>query len=171
MSAPRAQSRGFSLIEMVAAIVVLGILVAAAAPMLANGLRAYDATTASITTLGKLRYATERLARELRETQHTGANYSINMSLTNPQFTKSNGVIVTVNQVLPSVTLAYSTPVVAPAPVLVDQVSALSFAYFDLDNVATASNVNVRYVQVTLSLVQGAGTYTQRTRVALRNKP
>jgi prepilin-type N-terminal cleavage/methylation domain-containing protein len=171
MRARATSSRGFSLIEMVAAIVVLGILVAAAAPMLVNGLRAYDATSASLVTLGKLRYATERLARELREVDHTGANYSLNMSLINPQFTKADGVTVTVNQALPNVTLAYSAPPVAPAPLLVDQVSALGFAYFDQDNNATASNVNVRYVQITLSLTQGAGTYTQRTRVALRNKP
>ena len=163
-------ARGFTLIEMVAVIIIIGGLAAAVAPMALSSLRAYDATLNSITTLDKLRYATERLARELRAVNYNGTNFVINMSTSAPVFTKTDGVVVTVGNAAPTVTLEYSTIAAAPAPVLTDQVSALSFAYFDQDGASTASSTAVRYVQVSLTLAQGAQLYSQRTRVALRNR-
>ena len=163
-------ARGFTLIEMVAVIIIIAILAAAVAPMALSSLRAYDATLNSITTLDKLRYATERLARELRAVNYNGTNFIINMSTSAPVFTKTDGVAVTVGNAVPTVTLAYSTIAATPTPVLTDQVSALSFAYYDQDGVSTASSSAVRYVEISLTLAQGAQLYSQRTRVALRNR-
>lgn len=171
----RGQSQtGFTLIEAVVAIVVLGLLTVAAMPMLENALRAYQATNNSVAILGKLRYATERLARELREVRHNGASYDLNMSATAPVFTRVDGAttrVVTVAQGGGAVTLSYDTPAVNPAPILTDELGTLSFSYFDQDGVATASSVAVRSVEIYLALVRGGATYEQRTRVALRNSP
>lgn len=164
-------SRGFSLIEMVIVIIVLGIMAAVAAPIALTGLNAYNAMHDSVATNDKLRYATERLARELREVKFEEPIYSFSsMSTTAPVFTKADDVTVTIGNSPPNVTLAYSTPTVSPAPVLTDQVSSLAFAYFDESGNSTTSTTAVRFVEVSLTLTQGAQSYSERTRVQLRNR-
>jgi len=167
-------SCGFTLIEMVASIVILGALAAISVPMLSNGFRAYEATHASLLTLSKLRYATERMVREIREVRRDPANpsdYDIAvMTATTFKFKKTDGVEVTINQPA-QVTLAYSIPNVTPPPTLTDQVGNLQFKYFKEDGkTETTSKSEVAFVQISLSLTQGTATYPQRVRVGLRNK-
>lgn len=100
---------------------------------------------------------------------YNGTNFVINMDASAPVFTKTDGVEVTVGNSAPSVTLGY-TGSAAGAQMLIDQMSALSFAYFDQSGASTASNITVRYVQISLTLTLGSQTYSQRTRVALRDR-
>jgi hypothetical protein len=56
--------------------------------------------------------------------------------------------------------------------VLTDEVSSVSFAYYDGNGAVTASLVDLAFVQIDLTLqnpTTGA-SYTQRTRVALRDR-
>jgi len=166
-------AHGFTLIEMTIVIVVLGVLAAATTPMFVNSMRAYDINQTNLVTLSKLRYATERIAREIREVRYTGANYAIGpMTSTALSFTKNDAAntVVTITAAPPGVTLGYSAP--AMSATLTDQVTTLQFAYYQADGVTTtASNVNVAYVQVTLTLQDpNSGAYQQQTRIALRNK-
>lgn len=174
----RHQSRighsGFTLIEFIATLVILGILAAAAAPMLSSGVRAYDATHASLSTLNKLRYAAERMVREIREVRRDPADPSVYdiglMTAASFQFTKSDGVEVSIDRPA-QVRLAYSTPPVAPAPTLSDQVDMIEFKYFKADGITeTASKSEVAFVQISLSLKHGTAVYAQRVRVGLRNQ-
>ncbi len=166
---------GFTLIEMVAAMVIAGILVAVSVPMLSNGFRAYEASRASLATISKLRYATERMAREIREVRRN-APTTYDISAPSPiaagnsiTFTKQDGVTVTIAQAGPTVTLTYSAPIATA--ILTDQLSSLQFNYFQADGVTAANTTaNVAFVQITLSLTQGTATYSQRTRVGLRNQ-
>ena len=167
------KNSGFTLIEMVVTMVLLGIVAAIAAPMLVAGARAFDATTTGLSTLSNLRYATERIARELREVQYTGGAFSFGaggMTATSVSFTKGNGTVVTIARALPNATLQYSAGPAVTA-VLTDQVSDLQFAYYQRDGVTAATgNGNVAIVQVTLTLNNPVtGSYVQRTRVTLRN--
>jgi MSHA biogenesis protein MshO len=164
------RSRGFTLFEMLICIIVLAIMASIAAPMMATAVTAYERFNEDLATLDRVRYATERLAREMREVAFDGTSYNMNMSTSAPVFTKTDGTTVTIVNSPPSVTLAYSTPAVSPTPILSDQVSALSFAYFDETGTATATTaVAVRYVEVSLTLTLGSQTYSERTRVQLRN--
>jgi hypothetical protein len=67
----KAASLGVSLIELVYALAMLAILAAVLVPLALNGLRAYQATRIEVSQLDQLRYATERLAREIREVRYS----------------------------------------------------------------------------------------------------
>ena len=84
---------------------------------------------------------------------------------------------VTVGNTGAAVTLAYSDMTGTGAQVLTDQLGSLAFAYYDKDgcNASTTppcpiTPLNVRYVEITLTLTHNGNTYTQRTRVELKNR-
>lgn len=170
----RSLPRGFTLIEMTMVIVILGVLAAATVPLLTNSFRAYETNQTNLVTLSKLRYATERIARELREVAFNGTNYQIaTMGANTLSFTKNDAAstVVTINgSAPPLVTLQYSTP--AMSATLTDQVTSLQFQYFDInDNSGGVTNATVAYVDVVLTLTDpNSGAAVQRTRIALRNR-
>ena len=168
------RSAGFTLIEMIMAIVVIGVLAATSAPLLLSTFRAYETNQTNLVTLSMLRYATERMAREIREVRYTGGNYLIVMGATTLQFTKNDavGTVVTITGASPLVTLQYSVP--AMTAILTDQVAAngLQFEYFDINNNVGVTTANVAYVDVVLTLTDPSSVLpaVQRTRIALRNR-
>lgn len=180
------QMNGFSLVEMVIVTIVLAIMATAVAPLAMNSLRAYDATLGDVVALDKLRYATERLAREIREVTYTpasgatsaafaiGTMASSTVSFTRTYYTAaaSSTAVVTVGNTGSAVTLAYSTMAGTGAQVLTDElngVGGLTFTYLNASNVATASTVDVRSVQIDLTLSHNGHLYPQRTTVELKN--
>ena len=165
------RARGFTLVEMVMVIIILSVLGALTAPMMLKGMEAYEGTHKSLRTLDKLRYATERLAREIRETDLNAGTYAISMAAVPPlTFTKTDGVLVTVSSGGGNLNLGYSVPAVSD--VLTDEYSSVAFAYFDGDGVAAVTAAAVRYVEITLTLTNPTNgqNYSQRTRVALRDR-
>ena len=166
------RQRGFTLIEMIIVMIMLSLLGAAAGYGLTGGVLAFTSSADSVHTLANLRYASERMARELREIRRdpvTPAVYDIStMNAGTLAFTKSDGTGVTLSSTPPLVTLAYTSPSVTAT--LTDQVSTLAFAYYQADGVTAASgNGDVAFIEFELVLTRAGNSYPQQTRVALRN--
>jgi prepilin-type N-terminal cleavage/methylation domain-containing protein len=166
------RQHGFTLIEMIIVMVILSLLGAAAGYGLTGGVLAFSSSADSVHTLANLRYASERMTRELREIRRdpvTPAVYDIStMNAGTLAFTKSDGTGVTLSSTPPLVTLAYTSPAVTAA--LTDQVSTLAFAYYLADGVTAASgNGDVAFIEFELVLTRAGNSYPQKTRVALRN--
>jgi prepilin-type N-terminal cleavage/methylation domain-containing protein len=169
----RQRQQGFTLLEMIIALVVLGLLGAAAGYGLVGGALAFSSTSDAVQTLGKLRVASERMAREIREIRRnpaTPAVYDITtMNATTLAFTRTDGTSVTLNGAPPLVTLAYSTP--GGTHTLTDEVASLAFAYLQSDGATAATgNTDVAFVELELILTRSGNSYAQRARVALRNQ-
>lgn len=170
---PRKRFCGFTLIEMVMAMVIMGIVAALAAPIFSQGLSASRLTTENLQTLAKLRYAMARMVREIRQVNYNGGAYDITtMTASSLVFANTDTLSTTVSISASggAITLGYSTPSVSA--VLTDEVSSMSFAYYDGNGAVTASLVDLAFVQIDLTLqnpTTGA-SYMQRTRVALRDR-
>lgn len=169
------RAAGFSLIELVVSIVILGLLAAATAPIFSSSLRAYVESDAHLTTLSKARYATERIARELREVRYDTANSRYDfgaISATSMAFTKQDATTVTITAAGANLNFTYAPPnVTAP---LTDELSAVNFLYctaLQTPPACTANATSVASVVVSLTLSNRGATHTQRVRVALRNQP
>ena len=164
------RNQGFTMVEAVVAILLMSILALAAIPLINGGVEAYQTTSSQLVTLSKLRYATERIARELRAVRRnpgTPANYDITtLPGANVVFTKADGNQVTINGTPPLVTMAYQIPAVSAT--LTDQVNALAFRFLDINGNVTASAALVAFVEVSLALTVDGAVLQQRTRVSLR---
>ena len=167
------QALGFTLIEIVMVMVIVGVLAGLAAPIFSQGLTAARLTTENLHTLAKLRYATERLAREIRQINYNAGSYDVTtMSATSLVFGKDDRVNTTVSLVKSGsdITLGYSAPPVTG--ILTDEVKGFALTYYDSGGIVTANSRNLAYVEINLALqnpVTGA-SFTQRTRIALRDR-
>lgn len=176
---------GFSLIELIISIVLLGLLAAVGANMLSDSFDIAYMLNTSQSTASQARYTLERLEREIRETQYTGGAYTIvgTPTGTSFKFTKADGVTVTIANSGSDLTIGYSDPTtISTDPVttstLTSQVVTLGnpplLAYYKNDGVTeTTSGADIRFVEIKLTLRGPSKTEQQdivlRTRVALRN--
>lgn len=180
----RRGGRGFTLVEMVVSIVVLGILFALSLPVLTSALAAFDAERDGLRALDQLRYALERAGRELRELCRDPADgdaFYITSAVSNPasgiSFYKrapdcATPTRVTLARTGNTLTLAYGTVAGGAAFALAEGVSAGEFRFYQSDGVTPAADsTQVAYIEITLTVANPAGVpYTQRSRVALRNR-
>jgi len=170
---------GFSLAELVMVIVILGILGAFIGPVLYNALRSYDRVQKTADTDAKVRYAMERITREMRDIRRQATNSAYPdialASATGMAFFKTDGTRVVLTGAGAAVNLGYSTL----TGMLLNQVQAGSFslAYYQ-QNLALAATLSaqpstttqqVAFVQVSMSIVDGTDVFPARVRVDLRN--
>lgn len=169
----RRKAQGFTLVEMVTTLTMLAIMAAISAPYLSRGAEAYNASAAALQTLGKLRNASERLVREIREIGRLpSGDYAVTVGANPLVFTRQDGETVTVNTVAPLVTLSYAS-IAGVTPVLTDEVIGLNFTYLRSDGSTTATGGdNVAFIEFELILDPGTGgsPYSHRSRIALRNQ-
>ena len=159
---------GFTLLEMVISIVIVGIIATLGADLIGAGTDAGTAINKNIDRLTKSRYALSRMALEISETEYASSKYTISrMRADQITFTKKDGETVDILFASPNVTINYGS--ITGNYTLIDQVSSLVFSYYQNDGVAAANlNSNVAYIQIDLTS-SGTSSYTRTQRIALGN--
>jgi prepilin-type N-terminal cleavage/methylation domain-containing protein len=161
---------GFSLVELIMVIVILGILAAFVGPVLFNAVRAYQSVQMGVETHAKMRYAIERMSRELREVrrQVTDATFLdiTSMTASSMAFFKTDGTQVIINGVGNQVNLAYA----ALGGMLTDQVGSFALAYLQQDAITPATTAaSISFVEISMTLSEGTSLFPARVRVDLKN--
>ena len=163
---------GFSLLELIMVIAILGVLAAFVGPVVFNAMRSYDQMQRGVQTQAKMRYAIERMAREIREVrrQVTDATFPdvSSMTATSLAFVKSDGTSVAIGVAGNQVNLAYSTV----SAVLTDQLGSFALAYYQPDaSTVAATASSLAFVQISMTLSEGTNLFSARARVDLKNAP
>jgi len=168
---------GISLVELVMVIVILGILAAFVGPVLLNAMRSYDIVQQNTDTHAKVRYAMERIAREMRDIRRQAtdartfdiANSSLGGAAATSSlvFFKTDGTRVVLTSSSGVVNLAYT----GFAGVLIDVAQAgFSLAYFQPNATTVATNASsLAFIQVSMSIVEGSNRFPARMRIDLKN--
>lgn len=150
---------GFTLVEMVMVIVILGIIAATASTMLSNGFTAF-LTGQNVTDADwQGRLAMERLEGDLRAVR--SPSDIATATATQLIFTDMSGTSITYQ--------LSGTTLMRNAQVLADGVGGLTFAYYDLNGSATAVLTSIRYISYSLNITQKGTNYTVATTIYPRN--
>lgn len=172
--------RGFTLIELVMVIVIVGIIAGTVASLASGGVGAFMAGRDAADTLSELRVTSERIARELRTVRRdpaAPANFDFMSPVSaactnNVQFRRleNNGTTVTavtIDTAGTTLRLAYDS--VAGNHTLTER-GSVRFCYLRQDGTPAAGVADVAFVEVELTLTNNGNSYPQHTRVALRNR-
>ena len=164
----RPRSAGFTLIEIVITIVLIGIIASIAAMIILQGVRAYSDEQGRSDVHYQARIAVERVAREARMIRTCAdisgpANPSATLS-----FTDINGVAVVFN-------VAAGTLSRGPDILATGVTSATPFRFLNrLGNQSVTCadpdpDLNIWFVEIDVTSTQGAESLQMRTRVHPRN--
>lgn len=162
---------GWTLIELILVILIIGIVAVFVGPLLLNAVKAYDRTQTTVNAYAKMRYAMERMTREVAAVRRNPANTTAfdisTMTATNLQFFKEDGTEVVITTAGGSVTLTY---VGTGTGTLTDSATALALAYYRHDGATAAANsTELEFVEIALTVTDGTTGYANRQRISLRN--
>lgn len=153
-------SKGFTLIEIIVTIVIVGIIGGIAALIITQGVRAYSDQAVRSDVHYQARLAMERMAREIRTVR---SRADVTAMLTNDlQFVDISGNTVRFN-------LA-GTDIQRSGAVLASNISALAFTYYENDGTtAAATSATLWQIVISVTATRGAESVQMRTRVHPRN--
>lgn len=150
---------GFTLVELIIVIVILGILVVVTEPLLQSGFDAYF-TQRNITEANwQESLALSRMKRDIRG-MPTLANITMATS-SELAFTDSENE--SVDYTLSGTNLLRNTDVLASG------VNSISFAYYNRYGATTTTLSDIRYINITLNVTKNNVDYTTFTTIFVRN--
>lgn len=154
--------RGFTMVELVLVIAILGIQALMLGPPIMKAVQQYDLVWSRRQTLGEARSAMDRMVKEIRLIPSSAAIIDIS-SPTQFQFQYPAGNTIT--YALSGTTLLRNGATQA------SNVGTLNFNYYDAAGVATITRTAVRTIQIklTLNAPSNHGTVPLTTTVFLRN--
>lgn len=149
------EQHGFTLIELIMVIVILGIIAGLGGYLLTAGIRAFYTGQEITVASQRMNMAFDRINRDLRGASRASVNIPIASTLT---FTDSNGNAI-------SYTLAGTTIMRqqngGTLRALIGNISALTFSS------PTINGAN--YVTINVTMTRGGGTFASRTSIFPRN--
>ncbi|VAW76245.1 hypothetical protein MNBD_GAMMA15-1601 [hydrothermal vent metagenome] len=171
------RTTGFTLLEMVVTIATLSILAMLVTPYLSLSVRAYNDNAVESKILGELRYASERIARELRELRRNPTPPPSDFDIATPFasnriiFFRNDGERVTIDGTAPLLNISYQSLQADTLFPLSTSLQSLGFTYLQSDEAPALSGSDLAYITFEIQLVANGQTYRQRSRVALRAQP
>jgi prepilin-type N-terminal cleavage/methylation domain-containing protein len=154
-----ARERGFSLIEMILVIVIVGIIATVGAQLMGTGFQLYFTGRDTLNVDAQARLALERMTRELRTVRPaTGLTLA---PATEVNFTDVDGTAV--RYYLNAGDLMRNTQVLAGG------VSGLGAVYTDSSGAVTAVPAQVLYISIQFTVTQGGMSSPYRATVSPRN--
>ncbi len=156
---------GFTLIEIVITIVLVGILAGIAALIILQGVESYSVEEVRSNVHYQARLAMERMAREIRLIRRASVVDITTMTDTNLRFTDVNGANAGFTWTSPTLSRwnGIGTAVLAP------NITAFDFNYYRQDGVTPATEATLWYVEITMTSQQGSESLQMSTRVHPRN--
>ena len=186
----RAGCGGFTLIELIIVIVLLGILAAVGSNMLSDSFTTTRMVNDGYARQAEARYVIERLAREIREVKYLSSGSYCITTMTSSQLeyqkpnvgsadqtncsTESSTVTIGYSDsaLLKSLTIGYSSPSASGTLTNAVADSGFGFSYFQSDGTTAATgNADVRAVGIRLAVPDpsNSANFEQNVRVSLRN--
>lgn len=167
------KSRGFTLIEIVITIVIVGIIAGVAAMIIAEGVRAYSNEQSRSDAHYQARLAVERMARETRLIRSQTAGDMPTMAAADLIFCDVTGKAIEF-QLAGTVLNRRESATCSPLAwggwnSLATGVTPFTISYFQQDGVTVAAATNLWYVVIDVTDTQGTETLEIRTRVHPRN--
>ncbi|MCK4870659.1 MAG: type II secretion system protein [Gammaproteobacteria bacterium] len=138
--------KGFTLIELVIVIVLLGIVAAGSSELMVQGFRAYNTGVEQVSAHWQARVALERMVRDIRCVKSSGDIATSTSSTFS--FTDINGDVITF--VRQGTQLKRNTA--STSQVLADDVSGLTFTYYNDNGASTTTKADIRYVKIALQV-------------------
>jgi prepilin-type N-terminal cleavage/methylation domain-containing protein len=171
--------RGFTVVELVITVVVMGILAVVGVSMISDSFTTARVVNAGQSNANDARYAVERLAREIREIKHFNKATGYDISEMSPSklvFKRPDDVVVTIDVNNSNIRLNYSSSPGVNSTLATQATLSLQYLALDPLSVTGATSTatgasDLRFVEITVQLTDGTSgkQITERSRVALRN--
>jgi prepilin-type N-terminal cleavage/methylation domain-containing protein len=158
------QSNGFTLVEIIVTIVIIGIIASISAGIISQGAKVYSTEDSRSNAHYQARLAVERMAREIRMMRSETAADIPTWAANDLRFTDINGNDVRFQ--LNAGTIRRSSDGGTTWNDLAKNVTALAFTYLQSDGTTAATaQTNIWYVVIDVTDTQNTETLQMRTRV------
>lgn len=164
---PKLKDKGFTLVEMIAVIVIIATIAAIAGKLIQEGFESAFTSQDTLAINSQGRFALEKMGQELREVPRP----SDLSTIPNNQIAFINKDDLAISYYLDAATkrLLRKQGSNSPNPVA-DHVTGLSISYLQADGVTPTTVASlVRYINIQLTLDSGGISYSYQTRISPRN--